>query len=134
MVFLARYGSCRNCVFLASASAVAALFILEVWWYGAVVAVGCIQCAYVFKRRAEDFYNYMAPAVYRAFLIDKLDWRRDGGVGADEQVAGESGCALTRSSPATIECTPVAGFTSPPFEDMLPIQHPVRIERMEGIR
>jgi hypothetical protein len=79
MVFLSRYGFYRNCAFLAVVSGVAVLTLDRSWFIGSVSLVVCLAAAAVFKRRAEDFYSYMAPAVYRAFLIDKLQWvPRDG--------------------------------------------------------
>lgn len=73
MVYLSRYGFYRNCTFLAISSGVASIF------FGTGVPAiasfgGCILMAVVTKRRQLDFYSYMAPAVYRAFLIDKLEW------------------------------------------------------------
>lgn len=73
MVYLSRYGFYRNCTFLAISSAVASIF----FGTGAPAIVsfgGCVLIAIVTKRRQLDFYSYMAPAVYRAFLIDKLEW------------------------------------------------------------
>jgi len=75
MVYLSRYGFYRNCMFLALASAITSLLVLPLWWHGVVTALFSVLCAFIFKRRAEDFYSYMAPAVYRAFLIDKLNWK-----------------------------------------------------------
>jgi hypothetical protein len=74
MVYLSRYGFYRNCVFLALVSAIASLVVFRFWWEGCVSAAFAVLSAFIFKRRAEDFYSYMAPAVYRAFLIDKLNW------------------------------------------------------------
>lgn len=74
MVYLSRYGFYRNCVFLSLLYGIAAVVEVRFWWEGALVGALCLLTAVVFKRRAEDFYSYMAPAVYRAFLIDKLKW------------------------------------------------------------
>ncbi len=79
MVFLSRYGFYRNCAFLSVASGFSVLVLDHSWLVGGASLVACLAVAAVFKRRAEDFYSYMAPAVYRAFLIDKLQWvPRDG--------------------------------------------------------
>jgi len=79
MVFLSRYGFYRNCAFLTVASGFSVLVLDQSWLVGGGSLVACLAAAVVFKRRAEDFYSYMAPAVYRAFLIDKLQWvSRDG--------------------------------------------------------
>lgn len=74
MVYLSRYGFYRNCVFVALVSAITSLVVFRFWWEGCVSASFALLCSFIFKRRAEDFYSYMAPAVYRAFLIDKLNW------------------------------------------------------------
>lgn len=74
MVYLSRYGFYRNCVFLSLLFGIATVVEVRFWWEGALVGVLCFLSVVVFKRRAEDFYSYMAPAVYRAFLIDKLKW------------------------------------------------------------
>jgi hypothetical protein len=74
MVFLSRYGFYRNCAFISVASGVAIAVLSRSLLAGVVAVVASVVVAIVFKRRAEDFYSYMAPAVYRAFLIDKLKW------------------------------------------------------------
>jgi hypothetical protein len=79
MVFLSRYGFYRNCAFLAVDSGFSVLALEKSWAIGGASLVACLLAAAIFKLRAEDFYSYMAPAVYRAFLIDKLQWvPRDG--------------------------------------------------------
>jgi|HigsolmetaAR206D_1030411.scaffolds.fasta_scaffold15913_2 hypothetical protein len=74
MVYLSRYGFYRNCAFISVASGIAALFLASTWCGGILALMFGIAASAVFKRRAEDFYSYMAPAVYRAFLIDKVSW------------------------------------------------------------
>lgn len=74
MVFLSRYGFYRNCAFLAFVYGVGAAAFSSGWLEGVcALALGFFASA-VFKRRAEDFYSYMAPSIYRAFLIDKVAW------------------------------------------------------------
>ncbi len=80
MVYLSRYGFYRNCAFISVASGISAQFLPITWWDGILVLICSLIAASVFKRRAEDFYGYMAPTVYRAFLIDKISWvPREGG-------------------------------------------------------
>ena len=74
MVYLSRYGFYRNCAFISFVSGISALFLASTWHGGALVFLSGIGASAIFKRRAEDFYSYMAPAVYRAFLIDKVSW------------------------------------------------------------
>jgi len=77
MVFLSRYGFYRNVSFLCIACAVSSAIIATsagATSKGVVTVVAWTFIAFLFKRRAEDFYSYQAPAVYRAFLIDKLSW------------------------------------------------------------
>jgi AcrR family transcriptional regulator len=72
MVFLSRYGFYRNVAFICVMCAVAAPLAAEgnaAGWVGTLV---WLMLAYVFKSRAQDFFAHMAPAVYRAFLIEKL--------------------------------------------------------------
>lgn len=71
MVFLSRYGFYRNASFLAVASAVLSLYHMGVNLAGIGIAVLFLGLAAVMKRRAEDFYSYLAPCVYRCYLIDK---------------------------------------------------------------
>ncbi len=73
MVFLSRFGFYRNCAFLFFLASISILF-LESGWPAILKACLCFLAAAMFKRRSQDFYNYLAPAVYRAFLIDKLSW------------------------------------------------------------
>jgi hypothetical protein len=80
MVYLSRYGFYRNCAFISVASGICAQFLPITWWGRILILIFSLIAAGVFKRRAEDFYSYMAPTVYRAFLIDKVSWvPRDGG-------------------------------------------------------
>jgi len=74
MVFLSRYGFYRNCAFLSVASGIAVAILSGSRLMSIVAVIASVVVAVVFKRRAEDFYSYMAPTVYRAFLIDKLKW------------------------------------------------------------
>lgn len=74
MVFLSRYGFYRNCAFVAVASGVGVFFLAKTWFLGVAGFFICLAVAAVFKRRAADFYSYLAPTVYRAFLIDKVSW------------------------------------------------------------
>jgi len=71
MVFLSRYGFYRNASFLAVASAALSLYHMSFSLKGFGVAVLFLGLAVVMKRRAEDFYSYLAPCVYRCYLIDK---------------------------------------------------------------
>jgi hypothetical protein len=75
MVFLARYGFYRNCAFISIASGVVAAG-QSTTACGAIVSlIASILAVIVFRRRAEEFYSYQAPAIYRAFLIDKIEWK-----------------------------------------------------------
>ena len=74
MVYLSRYGFYRNCAFISVASGITTLFLASTWCGGVTALLFGVAASAVFKRRAEDFYSYMAPAVYRAFLIDKVSW------------------------------------------------------------
>lgn len=74
MVFLSRYGFYRNCAFISVATGVTAMLLSSTICTGAIALASGLMVAGIFKRRAEDFYSYLAPAIYRAFLIDKLDW------------------------------------------------------------
>jgi hypothetical protein len=75
MVFLSRYGFYRNCSALSYFSGVACLLlgsnpVHSFWNYFLPLTI----IAIIFKHRADEFYSYMAPTVYRAFLIDKIQW------------------------------------------------------------
>jgi hypothetical protein len=74
MVYLARYGFYRNCAFISFASGIAALALAPSWCIGVISLLLALASSIIFKRRSEDFYSYMAPTVYRAFLIDKVSW------------------------------------------------------------
>ena len=74
MVYLSRYGFYRNCAFISVASGIALLIFASTWCGGTIGLLCGLAAAAVFKRRAGDFYSLMAPAVYRAFLIDKVSW------------------------------------------------------------
>lgn len=71
MVFLSRYGFYRNASFLALASAALSLYHLGISATGIGVSVLFLGLAAIMKSRAEDFYSYLAPCVYRCYLIDK---------------------------------------------------------------
>lgn len=74
MVYLSRYGFYRNCAFLAIVfGAMVAPKAENYCVFGLIVAASYLSAA-IMKRRSEDFYSFMAPAVYRAFLIDKNKW------------------------------------------------------------
>jgi hypothetical protein len=75
MVFLSRYGFYRNCTFLALLSIIPLSLLLRPWWVNVLGDLGLLFVAVIFKGRSEDYYSYMAPTVYRAFLIDKLNWK-----------------------------------------------------------
>ncbi len=74
MVFLARFGFYRNCAFIAVMVGVAALILSTSLLGGVISLLSGLVAAVVFRMRADDFYSYQAPAIYRAFLIDKLSW------------------------------------------------------------
>jgi len=71
MVFLSRYGFYRNVSFLFFVSGVTDLFISSSWKVGFVILIIWLILAWTAKKRAQDFYSYLAPNVYRCFLIDK---------------------------------------------------------------
>ena len=74
MVFLSRYGFYRNCSFISVTTSILAMTLSKSFCSAiASILIGYI-IAGIFKRRAEDFYSYLAPSIYRAFLIDKLNW------------------------------------------------------------
>ena len=74
MAFLARYGFYRNCAFISLTAGIAAVT-LSTTWSGAIASASISLLAVViFRKRAEEFYSYQAPAIYRAFLIDKITW------------------------------------------------------------
>lgn len=77
MVFLSRYGFYRNCAFIALASTIPLVLLLQRSWATLLGVIALLFAALIFKARSKEFYSYMAPAVYRAFLIDKLDWKGD---------------------------------------------------------
>lgn len=78
MVFLARYGFYRNCAFISVAAGIAAAVVSATGWAAVLSLIGSLLVAIVFRRRAEEFYSYQAPAIYRAFLIDKITWKIEG--------------------------------------------------------
>ena len=74
MVFLSRYGFYRNCAFISVVCGFIQFYFASTWHFGLPELLFALLCAVAFKRRSDDFYSYMAPTVYRAFLIDKLSW------------------------------------------------------------
>jgi len=74
MVFLARFGFYRNCAFIFIAAGVVAAWLSLSVAGGVLVLVLNLAVAIVFRTLAAEFYSYQAPAIYRAFLIDKLCW------------------------------------------------------------
>lgn len=79
MVFLARYGFYRNCAFISIALGVAVALISTTTSGAIGSAIITLLAVIVFRRRAEEFYSYQAPAIYRAFLIDKIAWKDPAG-------------------------------------------------------
>ena len=71
MVFLSRYGFYRNIAFLAILSIPLVWLEMTPWWVEFVATAFLLFIYIVLKLRAEDFYSYMAPCVYRCYLIDK---------------------------------------------------------------
>jgi hypothetical protein len=72
MIFLSRYGFYRSCAFiLLVAGAVAAATATSCLEAIIILAIDFVLVA-VLKRRGDEFYSYMAPAVYRAFLIERM--------------------------------------------------------------
>lgn len=80
MVFLSRHGFYRNCSFISFVTGT----LLAVYFWDFLQSTIAIILAYffaaVFKKRSDDFFSYMAPAIYRAFLIDKLDYVKKNNV------------------------------------------------------
>jgi len=74
MVFLSRYGFYRNCAFLALFYGISAAVLSSGLLEGSGNLILGFFLSFVFKCRAEDFYSYLAPSIYRAFLIDKVSW------------------------------------------------------------
>lgn len=75
MVFLSRYGFYRNVAFLCSACAISSALLASSFCSRVLLALIWLLGVFIFKRRAEDFYSYMAPAVYRAFLTERISVR-----------------------------------------------------------
>ncbi|TWI13521.1 hypothetical protein [Aerolutibacter ruishenii] len=75
MVFLARYGFYRNCAFISVAAGVAAALISTTACGAISSLIISLVATVIFRRRAEEFYSYQAPAIYRAFLLDKVAWK-----------------------------------------------------------
>jgi hypothetical protein len=71
MVFLSRYGFYRNSSFLAVISAVLSSYHLGINLVGIEITFLFFVLAIILKCRAQDFYSYLAPCVYRCYLIDK---------------------------------------------------------------
>lgn len=71
MVFLSRYGFYRNVAFLCFIFGVLNIFLCEGWLNRALVLAVFLSMVMVFKHRAEDFFSYMAPSVFRCFFLDK---------------------------------------------------------------
>ena len=74
MIFLSRYGFYRNLAFITlTTGLILAIHLCDLKNSSLTLIVAYFLAA-VFKKRSADFYSYMAPTIYRAFLIDKLDW------------------------------------------------------------
>lgn len=71
MIFLSRYGFYRNISFLAAVTAVMSAYHLGFNYQGIGATALFLFVGIIMKRRAEDFYSYLAPCVYRCYLIDK---------------------------------------------------------------
>ena len=71
MVYLSRYGFYRNAFFISFVSAVLSLCHIGINFIGIVTTVLFLVLAIAMKCRAQDFFSYMAPTIYRCFLIDK---------------------------------------------------------------
>ena len=71
MVFLSRYGFYRNIAFLMLLT-VMAVFITQGFTLASSLFAALFFVLYiVMKLRAEEFYTYLAPTVYRCYLVDK---------------------------------------------------------------
>lgn len=74
MIFLSRYGFYRNCAFISLVTGILVACesdnFIEICCY----LILSLLLVLIFRRRAAEFYSYQAPAVYRAFLIDRMDW------------------------------------------------------------
>jgi len=71
MVFLSRYGFYRNIAFLMILSIIAVLAIKGFTLVSSLSAALFFVLYIVMKLRAEEFYTYLAPTVYRCYLVDK---------------------------------------------------------------
>ena len=78
MVFMSRYGFYRNVAFLCVVSAILDGWLITSSKHAILSTILWIMGAWVFKKRAEDFYSYLAPNVYRSFLIDKAFGKSEG--------------------------------------------------------
>lgn len=83
-IFLARYGFYRNCSFIAVVAGAYGIVTSETLCGRLVFGSAAVGLAYVFSRRSVDFYGYQAPAVFRAFLIDKLSWNKGSSLAKSE--------------------------------------------------
>lgn len=80
MIFLSRYGFYRNLSFITFTTGLALAIHISDKINSSIVMIVAYFLAAVFKKRSADFYSYMAPAIYRAFLIDKLNWSENKNV------------------------------------------------------
>ncbi|GAB3371513.1 hypothetical protein GCM10027431_20470 [Lysobacter rhizosphaerae] len=88
MIFLSRFGFYRSCAFIALTIGVAASVTATTCLEAAIALISGLMVAGVLKRRGDEFYSYMAPAVFRAFALDKLHWLAASGGGDSSTAAG----------------------------------------------
>ena len=77
MVFLARFGFYRNVAFICLMGAIATPFVFGFGYMDWIIAIGWLFLMFVFKKRSNEFYSYLAPTVYRSFLGCQLRERID---------------------------------------------------------
>ncbi|MCM2286836.1 MAG: hypothetical protein NDI81_18790 [Desulfobacula sp.] len=68
MVFLARFGFYRNVAFICFFSAVGTPFVFSIGYIEWIIVTGWLFLLFLFKKRSNEFYSYLAPTVYRCFL------------------------------------------------------------------
>ena len=79
MVYLSRFGFYRNAALLSFVLFIVSSFDTYNCFSGISISLMFLSFSamYIFKRRSAEFYSYQAPAIYSAFLIDKMKWVRE---------------------------------------------------------
>lgn len=72
MIFLARFGFYRNCAFIIFWSGVSLVIYSPDICHKLLSGLFSVAAVILYRKRAEDFYGYQAPAIYRAYIFDKI--------------------------------------------------------------